>query len=129
MTGTPSGWFADPAGRYLYRYWDGIQWTNQVTNGGAASGFDPNPLPDGVATTPPAPGTEAPVAAAEPPAPTVKVTQSSGSTIGSIVAVLVAVVAIVVLVLVLNSNSGDDSTTPGTDAPTTTEAPAPTEAP
>lgn len=31
----PAGWYADPAGRYELRYWDGTQWTEHVARGGA----------------------------------------------------------------------------------------------
>ena len=30
----PAGWYADPAGRHEYRYWDGTYWTAGVANGG-----------------------------------------------------------------------------------------------
>jgi hypothetical protein len=30
----PAGWYADPAGRYELRYWDGGQWTEHVARGG-----------------------------------------------------------------------------------------------
>lgn len=30
----PAGWYADPAGRYELRYWDGAQWTEHVARGG-----------------------------------------------------------------------------------------------
>ncbi len=30
----PAGWFADPAGRYELRYWDGSAWTEHVSRSG-----------------------------------------------------------------------------------------------
>lgn len=30
----PAGWYADPAGRYELRYWDGNQWTEHVSRAG-----------------------------------------------------------------------------------------------
>jgi hypothetical protein len=30
----PAGWYADPAGRYELRYWDGSQWTEHVSRAG-----------------------------------------------------------------------------------------------
>jgi hypothetical protein len=30
----PAGWYADPAGRYELRYWDGLAWTEHVARGG-----------------------------------------------------------------------------------------------
>ena len=33
----PSGWYADPSGRFELRYWDGDQWTEHVSRGGQQS--------------------------------------------------------------------------------------------
>lgn len=125
---SPRGWYSDPTGRYLYRYWDGQMWGEQVSNGGAHSGTDPELLTADIRNTPPAPGTQAPDPATSAPPPSVQVTQRSGSSVGTILGVLVAILAIVVLVVVLVSSTGDgtDDTTPGTDAPPATEAPATT---
>jgi hypothetical protein len=30
----PAGWYADPAGRFELRYWDGTAWTEHVSRGG-----------------------------------------------------------------------------------------------
>ena len=30
----PAGWYADPAGRYELRYWDGTAWTEHVSRAG-----------------------------------------------------------------------------------------------
>src|SRR5262252_6702149 len=30
----PAGWYADPAGRHEYRYWDGTYWTAGEADGG-----------------------------------------------------------------------------------------------
>jgi hypothetical protein len=30
----PAGWYADPAGRYELRYWDGSAWTEHVSRAG-----------------------------------------------------------------------------------------------
>ena len=30
----PAGWYADPAGRYELRYWDGGTWTEHVSRAG-----------------------------------------------------------------------------------------------
>lgn len=35
--GPPAGWHPDPAGRHEYRYWDGVAWSDQVSDAGAVS--------------------------------------------------------------------------------------------
>jgi hypothetical protein len=30
----PAGWYADPAGRFELRYWDGGSWTEHVSRSG-----------------------------------------------------------------------------------------------
>jgi hypothetical protein len=125
VTTTPAGWYSDPTGTYLYRYWNGGQWTDQVSTGGSQSGVDPTPLDPAVATTPPAPGSAAPIAVAPAPAPapaqpTIQVTQSR-SPVGAVVAGVLAVIAIIAIVAIV-ANSGDDSDTTPTDPPAT-EAP------
>jgi hypothetical protein len=32
--GPPAAWYPDPLGRYEYRYWDGRQWTADVSRQG-----------------------------------------------------------------------------------------------
>lgn len=62
----PAAWLPDPAARAEYRWWDGINWTDQVASGGVAS-VDPLPLDASLA--PPAPSGAEPTmadAAAEP---------------------------------------------------------------
>ena len=36
-TSPPAGWHGDPSGRHELRYWDGSQWTENVSDGGTAS--------------------------------------------------------------------------------------------
>jgi hypothetical protein len=36
----PADWYADPAGRHEYRYWDGTSWTHHVADSGV-QGIDP----------------------------------------------------------------------------------------
>ena len=33
VAGRTAGWFADPAGRFRFRYWTGDEWTDQVLDG------------------------------------------------------------------------------------------------
>lgn len=76
----PAGWYGDPAHRYHFRYWDGGQWTAQVSNGGTVATDHEQPgLPVVTpVTAPPAPRTPAlpvpqapafPQTQAFPPAP------------------------------------------------------------
>lgn len=123
-----AGWYDDPTNRYMYRYWNGAQWVDQVSSG-TANSTDPTPMDPTAATTPPAPNTEAPTPSQPATAPTVQVTQKSGSSFGVIIGVILAGVAVIVLIAVLMNNSGGDSSTPTTGAPATTEAPATTAAP
>ena len=37
MTDNAAGWQADPTGRHEHRYWDGSQWTDNVSDAGVAS--------------------------------------------------------------------------------------------
>ena len=45
----PPGWYADPARRHEYRYWDGNQWAEQVSDAGTVS----SDAPDGYRPAPP----------------------------------------------------------------------------
>lgn len=128
MAQQPGGWYTDPTSQYTYRYWNGTQWTNQVSSSGS-TGTDPAAMDPTAVVTPPAPGSEAPTPPQAPSTPAVQVTQKSGMGVGVIIGILLAVVAVVVLIIVLMNNSGDDSPTSSTNAPVTTEAPATTQAP
>lgn len=123
----PADWYTDPTGRYQHRYWDGYQWTDQVSSGGP-SAIDPNPLDPTAAATPPAPGSRATQAAPQAEAqPAVHVNQSSsGMGFGVILGAVIALIAVVVLVVVLVSGSDDttDTTVPTETNPPATEAPA-----
>ena len=111
MTEQVAGWYDDPTNRYVYRYWNGAQWADQVSSGRTNS-TDPTPMDPSAAATPPAPGTAAPTATQPAPAPTVHVTQKSGMGFGAILGVILAIVAIGVLIVVLMNSSSDDSSTP-----------------
>ena len=84
MTGAqPAGWLPDPNGRHELRYWDGAQWTDNVSDSGVVSqhAYDPAatappPPPEGgivpapASPTPPDQPTEATVGAMGPVMPT-----------------------------------------------------------
>ena len=132
MSKQPNGWYTDPTSRYAYRYWNGAQWTTEVSSGGSAV-VDPNGMDANMINTPPAPGTAAPTPPPAATQPTVQVTQKSGSGIGTFIGIALAVLAVIVLVVVLMNQSGGGETevpgTPTTNAPATTSAPATTQAP
>ena len=128
MTAPPGpGWYRDPTGRFMYRFWSGAKWTDQVNNGASNS---TDAMDAASETVPPVPGS----AAAEPEAaaqPAVAVTQSSGSTFGIVLGVVAVIVAIIILLVVIfnsGDNGGSDTstpvtvTTPATVAPDTTSA-------
>ena len=122
MSDNTPGWQSDPTGKHDHRYWDGSQWTDNVSDGGVAStdayehaaGVDdpPGPLdPTVVAPTPPAPDATAawattPGAPAPPPpyVPTNPVSSGGGGSkrgllvgVGILAAVAIAVVAFLAL--------------------------------
>ncbi|HSB85689.1 MAG TPA: DUF2510 domain-containing protein [Ilumatobacteraceae bacterium] len=44
---TPPGWYADPKGRFEYRYFNGVQWTSDVAaNGQRYVDTSPQPIPE-----------------------------------------------------------------------------------
>ena len=100
MAHQPSGWYTDPTGRYEYRYWNGSQWTTEVSSAGTSTA-DASTMDPSMANTPPAPGTAAPSAPPPPTQPAVQVTQKSGSAIGTIIGVALGVIAVIVLILIL----------------------------
>lgn len=60
-TTTPAGWYTDPAGRHEYRYWDGVNWTAQVSDTGVTASDS--------LESPPAPAPPPPQGLAEPRPP------------------------------------------------------------
>jgi uncharacterized protein len=43
---SPAGWYPDPGGRFVYRWWDGARWSAYASAGGAAVEWDPIPEPE-----------------------------------------------------------------------------------
>jgi hypothetical protein len=66
----PAGWYADPAGRHEYRYWDGTYWTAGVADGGitATDPLEAPPRPVQQATFTPTPQPTAGFTPAQPAA-------------------------------------------------------------
>jgi Protein of unknown function (DUF2510) len=52
-TSHPSGWLPDPMGRYQFRYWNGEEWTDQVSTSGSQE-TDPHGLAPGPSSVSPA---------------------------------------------------------------------------
>jgi hypothetical protein len=81
-TDTPAGWHPDPFGRHQFRYWDGADWTNSVSDAGVGS-QDP-------------PGWREPAAADQGQAPESKRTRDSeGGFWTSLPGVLTAIAAVI----------------------------------
>jgi hypothetical protein len=122
MTSRPeAGWYRDPAGTHRYRYWDGVQWTSQVNDGGA-NGTDP--VSPELANVPPVPGTAAQQPSATPqqqPAIHVTAESSPSSSVGMIIGVIIAIAAIVIAFMLISG--GGDNGDEGTETTVTTVAP------
>lgn len=41
LAAAPPGWFPDPSGRHQFRYWDGRQWTDGVSDHGVPASDPP----------------------------------------------------------------------------------------
>jgi hypothetical protein len=61
----PAGWNPDPYGRHAFRYWDGGQWTEHVSDHGD-TGVDPPPTPTADTLPPDGGAMESPMPAREP---------------------------------------------------------------
>lgn len=126
MTQEPSGWYADPTRRHAYRYWDGQDWTDQVSDGGTP-GVDPIEVGAPTSNTPPAPGTKAPAPSQPTQQTAAQTSRSSGGTGFGVVLGLLIAIAVIVAIVVFVMNGGEDGgETSTTVAPVTTEAPVTT---
>jgi TM2 domain-containing membrane protein YozV len=52
MTDTPASWQPDPTGRHQYRYWDGSNWTENVSDDGVVATDSIQLPPPGVPAPP-----------------------------------------------------------------------------
>jgi hypothetical protein len=129
MTDSTPGWQPDPTGKHDHRYWDGSQWTDNVSDGGVA-GTDPyeaaaaaedatvadTPVVPAEGAAPPAPDTTAtwpaaPAAPAPPPPYTPAGPPTSGGGGGSKRNLLVGggiLAAIAIAVIAFLALGGDD---------------------
>jgi len=124
---TPAGWYQDPTGQGDARYWNGTAWTQSVDRSGTTLNIAIDPT---LAQQPPVPGTQVQIPTPASAPQTVVQQTSSSSPLGTIIGVVaVVLLVIVVIAFIGNSDSSDDTPTPGTDAPPAeapaTEAPAP----
>lgn len=123
------GWYSDPTGRYMYRYWNGTQWTSQTNSGGANAS---DPIEESASQVPPVPGSQVADPSAPPQQqPTTVVSQSSGTSFGIIIAVIAVIAVLVILIVVLVNNNGGNgpdttSVAPATITPTTPATITPT---
>jgi hypothetical protein len=113
---TPApGWHPDPTGRHEYRYWDGSQWTDDVSDQGATT-HDPvaGPGAPTVQSTLPGAAMGEPTTAygtnTFPPQP-----QRSGPPAALIVGLVILALALIGGVAFLVTSSGDDDTDTATD--------------
>jgi hypothetical protein len=120
-----SGWYRDPTGQADGRYWDGERWSDQADRRGVTVS---SPIDPAHANTPPVAGSDyVAQRAPEPASQTVSVQPAKSSVLGPVFGAIAVVVAIVALVIALSNNSDDgdeNPSTPTSDAPAVTEAPA-----
>lgn len=109
---TAPSWQPDPAHRHEHRWWDGVHWTDHVSDRGVV-GLDPlGPPPPAVH---PAPPPHAPGVALPPPAPPVSVAPApprAGQPQWLWPVVGIAAVAVLVTTLVLVTRDDDGTATP-----------------
>lgn len=124
---SPPGWYLDPTGQGLSRYWNGIYWTQAVDRGDMVLNIAIDPV---LAQVPPGPGTQVTAPVVRQPAPSrapqpAPVSAPDSSVMGVIFGVLAAFFLILMVVAIVNSNSADETPTIDVSVPVTTVAPAP----
>jgi hypothetical protein len=118
-----AGWYPDPAGTQLLRYWDGAQWTESVQGYPTTVATAPAP-PTGLAPSPtPTTSGRAPAAgtrpASGPPSPR-PAPGRAGTRRRVVVAMAIVAVVLVVVGIAAATTGGDDDSPDGDAAPTTT---------
>jgi hypothetical protein len=116
-----AGWHPDPTGRHQHRYWDGVQWTDHVADGGAES-VDPfaQAPPQGGPSGGYAPMGGDPYAGGPPQMPTGPRPRSgpSPALLVGLGLLLIAVIAGVAFVLTQGDDDGDEGETTGSSTTT-----------
>jgi hypothetical protein len=124
-SGTPAGWYQDPAGQGDGRYWNGTAWTDSVNRGGVSANV---PIDPAQAQQAPFPGTQVqhPVPVAAPYVPRPVTVVASPPTQHSPIAAILGVVAIIffVILMVIAISDGSSEESPETEPTATPEAPA-----
>ncbi|MGH9213374.1 MAG: DUF2510 domain-containing protein [Acidimicrobiales bacterium] len=122
MTTPTPGWLPDPTGRHEYRYWDGSQWCDDVSDGGntsfdpiatatpQASGYDQQPASGYDQQAASGYGQPASAYGGSPYAPQSQDGQprSSGPSTGLLVGLGVLLAVLVVGIVVVVTSGGDD---------------------
>lgn len=111
METSAPGWYADPTGRYEYRYWTGVGWSRHV-DGSEGRTVDPLEAPAGI------PSTNSPFAVREAPAPAATSRRQRRHTPIAVAASAVVVVAIILglaaagvtLILTVDGSEADRDT-------------------
>jgi hypothetical protein len=116
----PEGWYLDPTGYGISRYWNGVSWTQVVDRGGSVANAPIDPVQ---AQTPPGPGTQvtAPVPR-QPPLPTTP-SRSDHSVLGVILGVMTVFFLFLMVFAIVSDESNDDPPTINVVTPGTTVAP------
>ena len=120
---SPQGWYLDPTGQGVSRYWNGVSWTQAVNRGDMILNIAIDPV---LAQTPPGPGTQvtAPIMQAPAPQPAAA-SPSDNSVMGVIFGVLAVFFLILMVVAIVNSDSADEPPTIDVSVPAATVAPTP----
>jgi hypothetical protein len=113
MNSPPPGWLPDTTGRHEYRYWDGIQWSDDVSDAGTTSVdpvAGPEPQASGYGTGHDGGYGGAPGLGSYPSGPYGTPPQKSGPSTGLLVGLGVLLAALVIGIIVIVSSQDDDGT-------------------
>lgn len=127
---SPPGWYQDPTGQGLARFWNGASWTQSVNVNGVTVNIPIDPVQ---AQVPPVAGTQVSLPP-PPPVATGNDSVASGSSMGIFIGVAIAFLIGILIFAIVSNNSGDETPTPGstpsapaTETPATPATEAPTE--
>jgi actin-like ATPase involved in cell morphogenesis len=104
--GLAAGWQPDPTGRHEYRYWNGTEWTDDVSDGGVTA---TDAMPEAASAAIPTPASAPPSASPVPPT-----TPARRSRLPVVIAAAAVVVVLVVGFLVLKGGGDSGGSGEGT---------------